>query len=123
MLEACSENERRPLAELVSVEDAEIVPYDISFTYYLRNGHTKSAAAIETAVDEAVKKYIAWQCAKLGRDINPDELREYLYHTGVKRVELVSPAFTALRDGKDGRVPQIARVGKTSILSGGYEDE
>lgn len=123
VLEACSENERRPLADLVSVEDAEIVPYDISFTYYLRNGQTKSAAAIETAVDEAVKKYIAWQCARLGRDINPDELREYLYHTGVKRVELVSPVFTALRDGRDKTIPQVASVGSITIRNGGYEDE
>lgn len=123
VLEACSENERRPLADLVSVEDAEVVPYDISFTYYLQNGRTKSAAAIEEAVNEAVKKYIEWQCARLGRDINPDELREYLYHTGVKRVELVSPAFAALRDGRDRTVPQVAAVGSVSIRNGGYEDE
>ena len=70
-----------------------------------------------------MEKYKAWQCAKLGRDINPDELREYLYHTGVKRVELTAPVFTALRDGGDGTVPQVAAAGNVTITSGGYEDE
>lgn len=76
VLDACSANEKRPLADRVFVEDAEIVSYDISFTYYLQNGRNKSAADIGAAVRKAVEKYKAWQCAKLGRDINPDELRE-----------------------------------------------
>ena len=123
VLEACSADEKRPLADRVFVEDAEIVSYDISFTYYLQNGRNKSASDVGAAVREAVEKYKAWQCAKLGRDINPDELREYLYHTGVKRVELTAPVFTALRDGGDGTVPQVAAVGNVAIVNGGYEDE
>ena len=123
VLDACSANEKRPLADRVFVEDAEIVSYDSSFTYYLQNGRNKSASDVGAAVREAVEKYKAWQCAKLGRDINPDELREYLYHTGVKRVELTAPVFTALRDGGDGTVPQVAAAGNVTITSGGYEDE
>lgn len=123
VLAACSEDEKRPLTDQVFVEDAEVVPYDINFTYYLQTGRTKSAAEITAAVNAAVEKYIAWQHAKLGRDINPDELREYLYHTGIKRIELTSPAFTVLRDGKDKTVPQVAAVGTVTITNGGYEDE
>lgn len=123
VLDACNEDEKRPLTDQVFVEDAEIVPYDISFTYYLQTGRSKSAADIAAAVNAAVEQYKAWQCAKLGRDINPDELREYLYHTGIKRIELVSPAFTVLRDGSDKTVPQVARVGTVTITNGGYEDE
>lgn len=123
VLAACSADEVRPLTDFVSVEDAEVVPYDISFTYYLQSGRTKSAAEVAAGVQEAVEQYTAWQSAKLGRDINPDELREYLYHTGVKRIELTSPAFTALRDGKDKSVPQVAAVGTVTITNGGYEDE
>ena len=122
-LDACSANERRPLSDWVSVEDAEIVPYDIRFTYFLQNGGGRSAADVETAVRDAVEKYKMWQCAKLGRDINPDKLREYLYAAGVKRVELIAPAFTALRGGMDKETPQVARAGTISILSGGFEDE
>jgi len=123
VLAACSADEKRPLTDQVFVEDAEVVTYDINFTYYLQSGRTKSAAEVAAAVNEAVEKYKAWQCAKLGRDINPDELREYLYHTGIKRIELASPAFTVLRDGKDKTVPQVAAVGSVTITNGGYEDE
>jgi len=123
VLAACNADEVRPLTDQVFVEDAEVVPYDISFTYYLQTGRTKSAAEVAAAVNEAVEQYKAWQHAKLGRDINPDELREYLYHTGVKRIDLVSPAFTALRDGKNKTVPQVARLGTVTITNGGYVDE
>ena len=123
VLAACNADEKRPLTDQVFVEDAETVSYDINFTYYLQTGRTKSAADIAAAVNEAVEQYKAWQCAKLGRDINPDELREYLYHTGIKRIELTSPAFTVLRDGKDKTVPQVATVGTVTITNGGYEDE
>ena len=119
VLAACSEDTKRPLTDHVFVEDAEVVPFDINFTYYLQTGRTKSAAE----VNEAVEQYKAWQCGKLGRDINPDELREYLYHTGIKRIELTAPAFTALRDGRDKKVPQVAKVGTITITNGGYEDE
>lgn len=123
VLAECSADNRRPMTDFVSVEDAELVPYDISFTYYLRNGSGKSAADVAAAVNEAVERYKAWQCAKLGRDINPDELREYLYHTGIKRIALSMPEYVPLRDGKDGRVPQVARIGTVTIVNGGYENE
>lgn len=123
VLAACSEDTKRPLTDHVFVEDAEVVPFDINFTYYLQTGRTKSAAEVAAAVNEAVEQYKAWQCGKLGRDINPDELREYLYHTGIKRIELTAPAFTALRDGRNKKVPQVARVGTVTITNGGYEDE
>ncbi len=123
VLAECSADERRPLTDHVLVEDAEIVRYDIKFTYYLQNGRSKSAAEIAAGVNEAVERYVAWQCAKLGRDINPDELREYLYHTGVKRIELTAPVFTALRDGRDKKAPQVASIGTITVTNGGYEDE
>lgn len=123
VLAACNADTVRPLTDQVRVEDAEVVSYDVNFTYYLQTGRSKSAAEIAVAVSEAVGQYNAWQCAKLGRDINPDVLREYLYHTGIKRIELTSPAFTILRDGKDKTVPQVAAVNTITITNGGYEDE
>lgn len=122
VLAACSANEVRPLTDQVSVEDAEIVPYNISFTYYLQNGRAGSGAEVQAAVDAAVRDYVRWQDTRLGRDINPDELRERLYHTGIKRVVLEEPVFTILRSG--GRtVPQVARAGKITVTNGGDEDE
>jgi len=124
VLEACSADERRPLTDWVLVEDAEAVPYDIAFTYYTQTDAGISAADLEAAVQKAVEEYTAWQCGKLGRDINPDELRKYLYRTGIKRIELTAPAFTELRDGSGKTVPQIAALrGTPTVINGGYENE
>lgn len=123
VMERCNADEVRPLADHVSVEDAEAVEYDITFTYYIQTGTTKSAEAVAAGVQAAVNEYVAWQCAKLGRDINPSELYRLLMGTGIKRVELTSPTFTILRDGGDKSAPQVATVGKVTVTNGGYEDE
>jgi len=99
VLAACSADEVRPLTDQVFVEDAELVGYDVSFTYYTQSGSGKSAADIQAAVEAAVERYNVWQCARLGRDINPSHLIGLLMQTGIKRVELRAPAFTVLRDG------------------------
>ena len=134
VLAACSADERRPLTDLVTVEDAELVPYNIQFTYYTNRSSNQSGVEIAAAVQAAVDKYIAWQCGKLGRDINPSKLISLLMQTGVKRVDLASPAFTHLQDGNQTlnadmsydpteAVPQVARVMDVKIHNGGYEDE
>lgn len=134
VLAACSAGERRPLTDFVHVEDAEIVPYDIQLTYYIPQQSTRSGAEIAAAVQTAVDKYIAWQHGKLGRDINPSKLYSMLMETGIKRVDLVSPVFTHLRDGNPvlgadmsyditEMIPQLARINTVRIMNGGYEDE
>lgn len=134
VLAACSADERRPLTDLVYVEDAEIVRYDIDLTYYIHQNASRSGASIAAAVERAVEEYIAWQSAKLGRDINPSKLTSLLMQTGIKRVDIRAPVFTSLRDGNLAlsadmsydaslAVPQLAQVGGVHILNGGYEDE
>ncbi|MCI8525596.1 MAG: phage baseplate protein [Oscillospiraceae bacterium] len=123
VLAACSAAERRPLTDQVSVEDAAAVGYDIRFTYYLQEGSGLSTAQAATAVEAAVQDYIAWQRAKLGRDINPSRLLGLLMQTGIKRVELTAPAFQTLRDGSGGGVPQVAAAGTVAAVCGGYEHE
>ena len=68
-------------------------------------------------------EFVAWQCGKLGRDINPSVLIGKLMQTGIKRVALTSPVFTTLRDGSDDTTPQVASVGTITATNGGYEDE
>lgn len=122
VLAACNADTVRPLTDQVFVEDAEPVSYNIDFTYYIQTGSGKSAADVQAAVNAAVNGYVHWQDTKLGRDINPDELRERLYHTGIKRIELREPAFEKLRN--DNRsVPQVGQVGEITVINGGYEDE
>ncbi len=124
ILAACNSESVRPLTDYVTVEDPDTVSYDIEFSYYITSGTKRSAADIQADVAAAVAKYVAWQCEKFGRDINPDKLREFLLSIdGVKRITLTSPTFTVLSDGRDNTVPEIAQVGAQAVTNGGYEDE
>lgn len=97
--------------------------YNVRFTFYTQEGTATGGEALEKAVREKVEQYTAWQCAKLGRDINPSRLIAMLMETGIKRVDVEEPAFTSLRDGSDKTVPQLARLaGPPAIINGGYED-
>lgn len=132
---ACSENEARPFTDFVSVCDPEQVSYNIDLTYYIPNDTTLSATGIQAAVQSAVDDFVAWQCGKLGRDINPSKLYQMLMEAGIKRLDLREPVFTVLRDGKldlgriygpdeiELTVPQIGAVSGINIVNGGYEDE
>ena len=121
--EACSEESRRPLTDRVSVEDPELVHYTVSATYYLTQGSARPTAEIDEDVQTAVQEYISWQCAKLGRDINPTELHDRMKVEGVKRIVITSPEYTVLSSGKDGAVPQLAVCDSSSVTSGGAEEE
>lgn len=123
ILEACSDSESRPLTDFVSTEDPAEVSYNIDFTYYLYAGAKQSGAEMQQAVDAAVEGYIAWQSERLGRDINPSELIARVKAAGVKRIDLVEPVFTVLKDGKEKTVPEVAKLAKISVTSGGHEDE
>lgn len=132
---ACSENEARPFTDFVSVCDPKQVSYNIDLTYYIPNDTTLSATGIQAAVQSAVDDFVAWQCGKLGRDINPSKLYQMLMEAGIKRLDLREPVFTVLRDGKldlgriygpdeiELTVPQIGAVSGINIVNGGYEDE
>ena len=132
VLEACNPDEVRPMTDFVQMGDPVTVPYNIDLTYYIPVNSPISAAQIEAGVAAAVEEFKAWQSAKLGRDINPSKLYHLLMEAGVKRVELRSPAFTQLRDGRlfpgityeyADTIPQIAAAGSVSVINGGYEDE
>lgn len=123
VLAACNDDFVRPLTDYVVVADPEPVTYNIQFTYYIPNNLSLSATEVETAVNNTVDEYVKWQYGKLGRDINPSYLLGLLMQTGIKRVTLDFPAFTALRDGSDNTVPQVASVGTVTITNGGYENE
>lgn len=121
--DTCSALNVRPLTDCVKVMDADIVNYDIDFTYYIPKSSLLSATDVLQAVENTVNEYVKWQCEKLGRDINPDKLRWLLYEAGVKRVVINSPTFTPLRSGINNDVPQIARLNTKRYVNGGIEDE
>ena len=133
VLAACNGEKARAFTDNVHMGDPLVIPYNIDLTYYIHDSAMTSAAEIRSKVEAAVAEYTAWQSAKLGRDINPSKLYHMLMQTGIKRVDLRSPAFTPLRDGKlalgvgayslADTVPQVAQVESIALVDGGYEDE
>lgn len=107
----------RPLTDKVSVKVPESVKYDIEARYYIDRSDATEAATIQTRAENAVQEFIAWQKEKLGRDINPTELYYRLRAAGVKRAEIISPAFTATNR------KQVAIAENVKVTFGGLEDE
>ena len=123
ILAKCNADEVRPLTDSVSVEDPDEYEYNVDFTYYTDSTNTMSATEIQENVEKAVADYIAWQHAKLGRDINPSHLIGLLMQTGIKRVVITEPVYHELSDGSENDTPEIAKIGTTNIVNGGIEDE
>lgn len=111
------------MTDLVSVEDPELVEYNVRLTYYTRTDGTIGAEELAREVSQKVNEFTDWQSAKLGRDVNPSRLISLLMETGVKRVEVTEPEFTRLQDGSTRETPQVAVLGTVTIVNGGYEDE
>lgn len=117
MQEHLSQRGKRPLTDNVIVSAPDAVGYNIALTYYINSSDSDSAVSIQTQAAQAIEDYKLWQSAKIGRDINPDELTSYLKKAGVKRVEITEPAFTVLDE------TALAVFGTSTITYGGLEDD
>lgn len=116
---AVSDQARRPLTDLVQVLAPEVVEFQVAGRYWLRASHGARAGQVQAAVATAVVDYLAWQRAKLGRDISPDELINRVRAIGgVQRVELAAPVYRALD-------PWQAALGRADggLAYGGLADE
>lgn len=98
--EAVTAKDRRPLTDFVTVLPPEKVDYTINFKYYISEDDESRVESIATAVDEAVAEYIKWQSLKIGRDINPDKLRNLVFNAGASRIEITAPTFKTLDKNK-----------------------
>ncbi|QQG82724.1 hypothetical protein QE11421_8790 [Escherichia coli] len=85
---ALNAEEVRPVGDRVTVQSAEIVPYQIDATLYFYPG--PEAAPIRQAAEEKLKAYITAQ-QRLGRDIRQSAIYAALHVEGVQRVELAAP--------------------------------
>lgn len=107
----------RPLTDHVTVHPPEVKLFDVDITFYVSRDSGLNLAVAEEMVRSAVDEYILWQTEKMGRDINPSALIQKIMQTGVKRVEVTSPAFEVLSDIETAQVREIF------IKNGGYEYE
>ncbi len=115
--DATTAKDRRPLTDFVTVLPPEKEEYSIDFTYYISEENASEAANIEKAIEEAVAEYIKWQSVKIGRDINPDKLRNLVYNAGASRIEITSPTFTTL-----GKTKVAALSGTATYNNAGYTE-
>lgn len=109
--------EVKPMTDRVTVGSPDIVNYNIEFTYYINKSDIASAPGIQQGVQNAVQEYIAWQAGKIGRDIEPNKLIEYVMAAGAKRVTVTYPVFTVT-----GNIA-VPKVGTQTVTYGGLEDD
>nr|DAM69340.1 MAG TPA: baseplate assembly protein [Caudoviricetes sp.] len=121
----CNQTHIRPLTDHVSAQAPGEKSYNINLTYYINQDDQTQASIIQQNVDTAVNDYAIWQRSVMGRDINPSELIRRVMEAGAKRVSVVSPVFTAVKNGsqEDGFTVEIAVLGSKTVTYGGVEDE
>lgn len=111
--EILSADTRRPLSDKVTVQGPDPHPYTVSASYYIAREDSADEERIKAAVQAAYQEYLAWQGARLGRAVNPDELRRRLLVAGAYRVEVTSPEYAVVEETK------VATADETSALTYG----
>lgn len=108
----------RPLTDQVVVQAPEVQEYGVDLVYFINESDRMRAASIQENVRTAVDGYIAWQREKIGRDINPDQLRKMVISAGAKRVNINEPDFRRIT-----RSSIALLAGEAKVLYGGVEDD
>lgn len=113
VLERLSDKTIRPLNDKVTCQGPTVEPYDIEIKYYVSAENEAAAVANIEAAGGSIEKFVKWQDAKIGRDINPDKLRTLCLNPGKDaagndligcyRLDVISPAFTTLTNDKIAR--------------------
>lgn len=91
-----SASDVRAFTDKVTTLAPEQISYDINVTYYVDSTNESDIVQAVEGDDGAIEQYKQWQCAKLGRTINPDTLRKYIFNAGADRVTITSPTLTEL---------------------------
>lgn len=116
-LEYLKDNPIIPLTDNVYVSAPDVVSYDLKATYYISRSDIANIAAIQSSVESAKDTYINWQKTKIGRDINPDALTEFVRAAGGKRAVIESPVFSVIPE------TSIAMENDIEFIYGGIEDD
>ena len=72
---------------------------------------------IQKSIESAKDTYLRWQRTKIGRDINPDALTEFVRAAGGKRIAIESPVFTMIPE------TSVAVEERVEFIYGGVEDD
>lgn len=100
VLEAVNGDKRRPMTDLVQAFKPEVVEYDVHIKYYTTKDNEPATIQTVEGHGGAIDQYNNWQTTVLGRDINPDQLRRFLFApasgTGALMADIISPAYHKL---------------------------
>ena len=93
----------RPMTDLVQVFAPTPVEYDVELKYYCTKDDEAALIQAIEAEGGAIDQYNAWQTAALDRDIDPDQLRSFVFAakaesraTGTVRMDVIKPAFSPI---------------------------
>lgn len=106
-----------PLTDNDRVAAPDVVNYDLRATYYIARSDVNNITTIRDSIEAAKDTYLNWQKTKIGRDINPDALTEFVRAAGGKRVVIQSPAYTPIPE------TSIAIERTVEFVYGGIEDD
>lgn len=107
----------RPLTDHLSVVAPSVHMFEVELTYYINSSDYAQVVSIQSAVEQAVDDYITWQTSAIGRDLNPSELTKRVVAAGAKRVEIISPVYTALEG------TEVSAMTSKTVTYGGLEDD
>lgn len=111
---AVTADDIKPLNDYVEVHAPREVPYDIDVTYYvLQEDESESRNAIE-GQGGAIDQYNAWQCGKIGRDINPDHLRALML-PHCQRIDVTAPYYSSVSNAELARFSGRLNVQKIIV--------
>ena len=103
-----SDDNIRPLSDKVVCLAPSEKSYSIKFDYYIDEKDISSRSIIQAEVTNAVNDYEKWQKAKLGRDINPDELIKRVKLAGAKRLVLTTPTYAVVNENEVAKCTGIS---------------
>lgn len=106
----------RPLTDNVSVAAPTIATATVDITYYINRSDQAKASIIQNDVQTAVNEYVAWQTAKIGRDLNPSDLVMRVMAAGAKRVIIHNPSYQQISNA------YVVQITSVQVTYGGLED-
>lgn len=110
----------RPLTDFVKVLAPKAVNYELEIHYWISREDSSRAEQIKSDVEKAVEKYRVWQQGKIGRDILPARLIQYVMQAGASRID--NPTMKPV-DFQKLESDQVAQCTGVKIVYEGYKDE
>ena len=116
-LQYLKDNPIIPLTDNNYVLPPDVVGYDLKATYYISRSDINNVKSIQDSIESAKDTYLNWQRTKIGRDLNPDALIEFVRAAGGKRCVIESPVFTVIPE------TSVAQEKTVEFVYGGIEDD